>query len=321
MASWRARVEYIVAGVALAVIAAMVGWWSVLARRLAHDGLRLQEELHFLQTGDRLDLAARGARYNFMVLGELSALAVALISCVAVLFYLARQRKLARVRMERLLQFTSHELKTPIAGVRALLQTLELGAVPEERKQEFLRRGLHEVDRLEHLAETILMWQRSVAADGKLTAKPLDARQLVKDVLEHRARTGVAEAVEVVTLPEATVLADGDAFRVILENLLDNARKYGGGKTHVAAELGVGTWQLSVRDGGQGFSPDEARRMFDPFKRHHHQGMTHGSGLGLYISRQLAVRMRGELTAHSDGPGHGAVFTVSLPLDQEAKGR
>lgn len=319
MATSRGRVEYIVAGVALAVIAAMVAWWSVLARRLAHDGLRLQEELHFVKTGERLELAARGARYNFMVLGELSAMAVALIACVAVLFYLARQRNLARVRMERLLQFTSHELKTPIAGVRALLQTLELGAVPEDREKEFLKRGLHEVDRLEHLAETILMWQRSVAVDGRLSPRPLDARQLVADVLEHRARTRVAETIELAALPEATVVADGDAFRVILENLLDNARKYGNGTTRVTAELSQGAWQLSVRDGGQGFEPEEARRMFDPFKRHHHQGMTHGSGLGLYISRQLALRMHGELTAHSDGPGKGAVFTVSLPLEAKVK--
>jgi signal transduction histidine kinase len=318
MSAWRARVEYVVAGLALAVIAVMVTWWAVLARRLASDAMRLQEQLHLLQTGEKLDLADKSARVNFMVFGEFGAMAVCLISAVGVLVYVARQRKLSQVRMERLLQFTSHELKTPIAGVRALLQTLELGAVPEEKKKEFLKRGLHEVDRLEHLAETILMWQRSVAAEGRLSSLPLDAKQLVEQVLEHRSRTGVAEVVEIAALPQAIVLADSDAFRVILENLLDNAKKYGGGKTELTAEVRDGAWQLSIRDGGQGFPNEEASRLFDPFKRHTHQGMTHGSGLGLFISRQLALRMKGDLSARSEGPGRGAIFTVSLKLQENA---
>lgn len=316
MTSWRTRFEYVVAGVALAVIAVMVSWWAVLARRLANDGLRLQEQLHLLRTGEHLDLAERSARVNFMVLGEFSAMAICLVSAVGVLLYIARQRTLAQLRMERLLQFTSHELKTPIAGVRALLQTLEMGAVPEEREKEFLQRGLQEIDRLEHLAETILMWQRSVASVSKLTSAPVDARRLVEDVLEHRVRTGVTEQIEVSSLPSATVLADGDAFRVILENLLDNARKYGAGRVELKGELTPGAWQLSVRDGGQGFPSEEASRLFDPFRRTKHQGMTHGSGLGLYLARQLALRMHGEITARSEGPGRGAIFTVSLPLQE-----
>jgi len=316
MATWRARSEYLVAGAALAVIAVMVSWWAVLARRLAGDVLRLENQLHLLRTGEHLELGERGARLNFMVLGEFSAMAICLVVAVGVLLTIARQRTLAQLRMERLLQFTSHELKTPIAGVRALLQTLELGAVPRDREKEFLKRGLQELDRLEHLAETILMWQRSVAAVGPLAAAPVDARALVEQVLEHRVRTGVAEQVEVASLAPAKVLADGDAFRVILENLLDNARKYGAGATELKAELREGAWQLSVRDHGQGFRAEDASRLFDPFKRQKHQGVIHGSGLGLYISRQLALKMHGELTAHSEGPGRGAVFTVSLPLQE-----
>ncbi len=320
MQGLRGKTEYLVAGVALAAVALMVSWWAVLARRLVHGTIELQQQLHVLKTGTTIDLSEQSNRMNLMVLTEFGAIAISLASAIGALVYVARQRSLANLRMERLLQFTSHELKTPIAGVRALLQTLELGAVPEDRKPEFIKRGLREVDRLEHLAETILAWQRSVATVSRLQPIAVDARRLVEQVLEHRAETGVREVVEIVSLENAVVLADSHAFRVILENLLDNASKYGGGKTEVGAKVSGVAWQLSIRDGGDGFPSEEAERLFDPFNRHTHEGLTHGSGLGLFISRQLARRMHGALTAHSEGPGRGAVFTVSLPVEGPTRG-
>jgi signal transduction histidine kinase len=316
----RGKAEYVVAGVAMAAVTLMVSWWAVLARRLVNTTIELQQELHLARTGSPIDLSEQASRMNLMVITEFGAIAISLASAIGALLYVARQRSLANVRMERLLQFTSHELKTPIAGVRALLQTLGMGAVPEARKAEFLKRGLQEVDRLEHLAETILAWQRSVAQTERLAPSALDARRLVEQVLEHRAQTGVQETVEVSELQTAMVLADSDAFRVILENLLDNARKYGGGKTEVKGTVTGQQWELTIRDGGNGFPNEEAERLFDPFKRHTHEGMTHGSGLGLFISKQLARRMRGDLTARSEGPGRGAVFTVTLPMGEVAHG-
>ena len=63
-----------------------------------------------------------------------------------------------------------------------------------------------------------------------------------------------------------------------------------------------------------GFDPKDAERLFEPFERGGGKGVAHGSGLGLFISRQLARRMHGELTAKSAGPGQGSVFVLELPL-------
>jgi two-component system sensor histidine kinase TctE len=301
-----------VATLAVAVLALMVSWWAVLAVRLVNRSVELEEQLQFLKTGQQVDLAGESSRLNFMVLTEFSVIVVALIVAVAVLLSFARQRRLGQIRMERLLQFTSHELKTPIAGVRALLQSLGGGAIPEDRRGEFIQRGLVEVDRLEHLAETILAWQRSVMATEAPKVSPLDGKKLVEDVLTHRKSTNVQEEVALDSLPEATVSVDADAFRVIFENLLDNARKYGGGKSHVSAQVEGGLWRVRVKDFGPGFPPSESARLFDPFRRSTHEGMTHGSGLGLFIAKQLALRMRGDLTASSSASG--AEFCISLPL-------
>ena len=115
--------------------------------------------------------------------------------------------------------------------------------------------------------------------------------------------------------PTAGLCVDADAFRVVLENLLDNARKYGGDGVLLSSSLDGDRWRLAVADRGIGFDSSEAEHLFDPFSRHVKSGITtHGSGLGLYLSRQLARDMRGELSAVSEGPGRGSTFYFDVPI-------
>jgi signal transduction histidine kinase len=130
----------------------------------------------------------------------------------------------------------------------------------------------------------------------------------------HRATTSTGGEVEVASIDAVHVLGDRDGLRVILENLLDNANKYGGGRVRIAAEVRDGQWRLDIIDHGRGFPPATAEKLFDLHNRGSGEGVTHGAGLGLAIARQLARRMGGNLVAHSAGPGQGAVFTVQLPL-------
>ncbi len=313
------RLEYLVLSLAVAIIAALVAWWSIFARRLISQEQALAEDLLTLTTKDPLELKsglaaldARSERLLLMIAGESGVFVLALILCMVVLFVVARRRQEARIRMERMLQFTSHELKTPIAGVRALLQSLELGSVPPEQHRPLLKSGIAECDRLEHLAETILAYQRAVSLPegGKLEAH--EAGALVAEVLAHRAHGFGAEAVAVQPAPPIRVYANPDAFRVILENLLDNARKYGGGKVELHTSTEGNRWKLEVRDFGLGFDPRLSERLFDPFSRAAKGAVSHGSGLGLSLSRQLARQMGGELSAMSAGEGKGSTFTLSL---------
>jgi signal transduction histidine kinase len=295
--AWLSRnAETLVLAGSLAVIASLVAWWAIFISKTLIE----------------VD-PSRAERLTFMIRGESSVFAFALVACMVALFAIARRARADRRRMERLLQFTSHELKTPIAGVRALLQSLSLGSIPEDAKKEFLAQGVGECDRLEHLAETILAYQRTVARNVMRREK-LRADSLLDDVVSHRKRTTTGEHLEIDPLGESApqVWADRDAFRVILENLLDNARKYGAGKTHITAKADGTRWTVHVRDEGQGFEPAEAELIFDPFAARPKNGVTHGSGLGLSISRQLARAMGGDLRAESPGPGKGSTFTLEL---------
>ena len=84
-----------------------------------------------------------------------------------------------------MLSLTTHQLKTPLAGVRALLQSLGNGSIPAELHARFLNQGIAECDRLEHLVETTLAYQRTVAR-GASQPEVIPARQLVSEILEHR---------------------------------------------------------------------------------------------------------------------------------------
>lgn len=316
------RIELWVLAGALVIFAALVAWWTFFASRLVAQHENVSKDLLALTMKDDpkgladglAALDARADRLVWMIGGESGTFLLALVLCVVALAVIARRRQSEKEQMERMLQFTSHELKTPIAGVRALLQSLELGSLPRERQGELLKHGLAECDRLEHLAETVLAYQRAVAQANAPTVETLSARALVDEVLSHRERTFGREGLTVAELVDAQVRADKDAVRVVLENLLDNARKYGGGKVELTARITEGAWALAVKDSGQGFTPEESEALFKPFERNESKGVTHGSGLGLSLSRQLARQMGGDLTAFSDGPGRGASFFLALPL-------
>jgi signal transduction histidine kinase len=316
------RAELIVLGVTLVATASLVFWWTILLRGEMSNNEALERALLGAQTGltpeqvveRRQEIRTHHDSRNVMLVGESTLLALLLSGSLVVLFLLAQRRKQQREDMEKLLQFTSHEFKTPVAGVKGLLQSLAIGSIPEAQRAELIRLGQLECDRLEHLAETILAYQRAMARDPREGVQSIDAARFINDLLAHRARTASGGDVESAVIDAVQVLADRDGLRVILENLLDNAHKYGGGKVRIAAGVSDARWRLDISDSGRGFPPESAEKLFDLHNRGSGDSMTHGAGLGLAIARSLARRMGGDIAARSAGPGQGAVFTVTLAL-------
>ena len=314
------RAELVVLGLTLLATAALVVWWTILLGGEMRANETLEREVLAaevsLDPGQRSarqqEIAARHDRRNVMLVGESTLLALLLSGSLVVLFLLAQRRKQQREDMEKLLQFTSHEFKTPVAGVKGLLQSLGLGSIPEAQRAELIKLGQLECDRLEHLAETILAYQRAMSRDPDEGVHPIDARRFINELLAHRARTSSSGSAEVAEFAAVHVLADRDGLRVIVENLLDNAHKYGGGSVRISAATSEGRWRLDISDQGRGFPPETAEKLFDLHNRGRGEGVTHGAGLGLAIARQLARRMGGDITAHSPGAGQGAVFSVTL---------
>ena len=217
----------------------------------------------------------------------------------------------------------SHELRTPLAAIYGSAQTLlrddiEIG---EDKRQRLLQVIAQESERLSRVAADILLANRLDSGRLQLETRPLDAARLAEDVVEQM-RSCFAERDDV-TLeliaaePASFVAADEDKLRQVLINLVDNAVKYSpdGGAVEVRVEPNLTSLRVSVSDGGLGIPHGEQQRIFGKFYRVDPQlsrGVG-GTGLGLYICRELVRRMDGRLTVSSK-EGEGSTFVVELPL-------
>jgi PAS domain S-box-containing protein len=215
----------------------------------------------------------------------------------------------------------SHELRTPLAAIYGAALTLRRDDVQLGEPQ---RTGLLEViasesDRLARIVNDILWVSRLESGGMQTVLEPCDGVELARSVVDV-ARQYVPPSIELdFTAPEDApfVAADPDKARQVLTNLVDNAVKYSpdGGRVSVDVTVTGSRLRFAVRDEGIGVPPSEHRRIFEKFYRLD-PDLTRGvggTGLGLYISRELLERMGGRIWVESSGSG-GSTFVAELPL-------
>jgi PAS domain S-box-containing protein len=215
----------------------------------------------------------------------------------------------------------SHELRTPLAAIYGAALTLRREDVPLPEPQ---RSGLLEViasesDRLARIVNDILWASRLESGTMHTTIERCDGVELARSVVDA-ARHYAPPAIELeLQAPETTPLiaADPDKARQVLTNLVDNAVKYSpdGGRVLVEITVDGPVLRFAVSDQGLGVPPTEHRRIFEKFYRLD-PDLTRGvggTGLGLYISRELLERMGGRIWVESSGSG-GSKFMAELPV-------
>ena len=216
---------------------------------------------------------------------------------------------------DEFLRGISHNLQTPLTSIRAYAE--QMGT---ERPDSRLSIIVEQSDRLYRIVRQLVSVSRLEA--GTLRSKP--------EVLAVAPRVRRAwDALGVAGVPfelqdDAAgwlAIADPDQLDQVLWALLDNSARYAGGaaiRAHVAPRAGESRLAVTISDNGAGVKPEDRDRIFERYERGAAGAGVEGTGLGLYVSRQLCRAMGGDLVLEPAGPKPGAAFTVLLPAEPPA---
>jgi two-component system phosphate regulon sensor histidine kinase PhoR len=234
------------------------------------------------------------------------------IAAVALFIDITPIERLQRVRKDFLEDF-SHEVRTPLAGMKSAAETLEHGGLTREQEVQLRHVMQRQIARIERLVNDLSELNRIETGELELHKRPVDLRDVLNDLCEDFR--GRSESIRFTVDGEGAIaIVDPSRAQQIFSNLLDNACKHGGGKGEVSVEIARDDGEAVVRvsDRGPGIPPQELDRIFHRFYRVDRSRSQPGTGLGLAIARHLVAAHGGTIRA-LNRPGGGATFEVRLP--------
>jgi two-component system phosphate regulon sensor histidine kinase PhoR len=232
---------------------------------------------------------------------------------------LTAMRRLETVRRDFVANVT-HELRTPLASLKAMVETLQSGALNDrEAAADFVRRIRQEVDGLAGLVEDLLVLGRIESGREPLALAPTQPAELLGTAADRMRPLVERAGVRLVVEPAADlplVTADRDRIGQVFANLLHNATRHTGpgGEIKMRAARAIDAILFEVRDTGDGIAADDLDRIFERFYKGDRSRATGGTGLGLSIVKHIVEAHGGSIQARSEGPGRGAVFSFTLPV-------
>jgi two-component system, OmpR family, phosphate regulon sensor histidine kinase PhoR len=212
----------------------------------------------------------------------------------------------------------SHELRTPIAGIKAMVETLHDGAIDDkEAARDFLGRIESEVDRLSQIVSEVTQLSRIETGKVELKKESVNLNRLLDDVIAEM--NPLAERQQVALSTELSpdlplIQADKDRIQQAIINLVHNAIKFNkpAGRVTISTGYDSNSVTISVADTGIGISKNDLPHVFERFYKADKARTGGGSGLGLAIAKHTVQAHGGEIRAQSE-EGKGSIFTFSLP--------
>jgi signal transduction histidine kinase len=242
-----------------------------------------------------------------------------------------RQRRLNELK-SNFVASVSHELRAPIAAMQLMSESLERGAVGDEkRRHEYFRLIGQECRRLSSLVENVLDFSRIDRGRREYHLEPVAIMPIVERTIELMQPAAGQRHVSIAGPPDAAAAGaadgagrrrvDAEALQQALMNIVDNAIKHSpvGAEVAVTVDADPASVRLSVTDKGPGIAKEERERIFEPFYRGGTElrRETAGIGIGLSIARQIVEAHGGRIDVDSER-GSGSRFTIVLPIAREA---
>lgn len=214
----------------------------------------------------------------------------------------------------------THELKTPIASIKLLWQTIASRKLEPEQVKDLSNKGVENADRLNQMVENILLATKIEEQLFILQKEKISFKKIIADTLQ-RNQNGFLKnhkfSFSHSTSDDFTLLGDEMGLSSIVINLLENAAKYSdqGSEICISLENKNSSIVLTISDEGEGIPNEEKENIFRKFYRvgNENTRKNKGTGLGLFIVKNLVELHNGSIDVHDNSP-KGAIFTIQFPI-------
>ncbi len=214
----------------------------------------------------------------------------------------------------------THELKSPLSSIQLYIETLNSRNVPVEKQKEFLEQMNRDTVRLQKLINTILDISALESGKNKSNFEVYNVCEIINRLVNESADQFrlKKETIEFKCQGSAKVSIDVSAFKMVIDNLLDNSIKYNTGDLKIALNIKTIARKVLIyfTDNGIGINPKEQKNIFQKFYRIYDEDIPNvkGTGLGLYLVKEIIKNHRGKITVESEGRGKGTTFIIELPI-------
>jgi two-component system phosphate regulon sensor histidine kinase PhoR len=296
-------------------------WWSYLLFELNNEIYRQKTELILYKHQDANEVMKEGNELNsklhkrwLMIVGEGS---IFLVLMVLGILQIRNTRKkeitLANQQKNFLLSVT-HELKSPIASAKLQLQTLQKRELPKEKQQEIIASAIADTERLNNLAENILLAARIDNDAFSLHTESANISELIKETIKSHSLS-VTQKTFFNIQEEIFLNIDKISFPSIALNLYENAVKYSPADSTITVTLKRENSKIifAIADEGPGIPDQEKSLVFNKFYRigNEETRSAKGTGLGLYIVKHIVGQHKGVIAVKNNSP-KGSIFEVSF---------
>ena len=304
-------------------------WWSYLMVKLNNEVLEQRLQIIELSLSNAAEIeAAKNELHTkihkrwMMIAGEGSVfLALLVLGTLRTRNTFKAEAELTHQQKNFLLSVT-HELKSPIASAKLQLEALLKHNLDKEKQKEILSNALADTERLHILVENVLMATKLETSNYSLFRENINLSDFVQTEIEkisHRLQAEKRHDVKLEIAPHIFFSTDTFAFTSILNNVYENAVKYSPEKFSIIVRLEKteNAIKLSIVDFGMGIIEEEKQKIFEKFYRVGNEEMrnTKGTGLGLYIVKQLVQNHEGTIKVKNNSP-QGSIFEITFPIQQ-----
>lgn len=241
------------------------------------------------------------------------------VSLVLIFRHLNIQLKLNEL-YDNFIANVTHELKSPLSSIQLYLETLNTRNVPEEKKKEFYGLMMRDSERLKNLVNSIL---EIAMMDKKKFKRDFDvykADETIKKIILESAEQFNLKPNIIKFSGDAgcDILLDRNSIKTVFDNLVDNSIKYSIVPLEIMVNFKRSARKVEIEfsDNGIGIPHDQIKKIFQKFHRIYDKDIPNvkGTGLGLYVVREIIKNHKGKIFAFSEGKGKGAKFIIEFPV-------